>query len=174
MSRAPAGELSLPSRMTRSFELAGTTLIAWAFGACSAAALGVLAFRLSNGDLKEANPLHLAPAVFGAGAEGARPWGLEFVGMKGAMLALSEGLAVLIALAMSMMFASGPRRLGLLLMVAWSGLWSADAVMILARSWNHGWWHVSFQFLGATLALFVITAAMAHRVSRLWRIPISI
>lgn len=174
MSRATISGLALHSRVSRTFEIAATTLVGWCFAGATAAALFFDAFKLWHGDLKAATPLSIVPSAFSAGAGEAQPWGLSFAGSQGMALAAAGGVAVLIAMAMTMMFASGPRRLGLMMMVAWAGLWSADAVVIVAKSWNHGWWQVSMPFLAATLALFVVTAAMAHRMSRLWRIPVSI
>lgn len=175
MSRAPTAGLSIPARVTRSFEIACTTIIAWSFGLITAGILLLLAYRVWSGNQPSAlTPLSIAPAAFSAGVEQSRPWGLTYAGQNGAALALGEALGVLIALGLSMMFGSAARRLGLLLMIGWSGLWAVNAVIILAGAWSHSWWHVSAHFLGATLALFVILAAMVHRAARLWRIPIAV
>jgi hypothetical protein len=174
MSRAPAAHPSLSSRVSRSFEVGCTTLIAWAFGAATAGVLGYLAYNLWNGSFKFASPLSIAPASMSNNLEQAKPWGLSFSGQAAPILAVAEAMGVVLALVMSMMFASTPRRLGLVLMIFWSGLWAADAVMILAGSWDHGWWHAPIQFIAATAALFIIVAAMVHRAARMWRIPVSI
>jgi hypothetical protein len=81
---------------------------------------------------------------------------------------------VLIALGMSMMVASGPRRLGLLLVLGWAGLWVTDAVVLIARSWTGSWWTAGNDILAGTLALFVVFACMFHRATRLWRIKVTV
>ena len=174
MSRAPAAQVSFSSKVSRTFEVACTSMIAWAFAMVSIVSLGLIAFRLASGNIKEASVLTLLPASFVAGIETAQPWGLTFSGPTGAFIAGGEAMGVLLAVGLSMMFASTPRRLGLLMMLGWAGLWATDAVLILAQTWSHGWWQVSVQFLAATLALFIVVAAMAHRASRLWRVPVSI
>ena len=174
MSRAPAATPSFPAKLTRTFEVACTTIIAWAFGAGSAGLLALMAFRFWSGQIKSGSVLSFAPESFTTGIEQAHPWGLWFSGSGAAFFAAFEAVAVLIGLGMTMMFATQPRRFGLALMVLWSGLWAGDAIVVAAQSWNNGWWHVSMQFGIATFALLVLFAAMLHRAHRLWRVNVSI
>ena len=55
-------------------------------------------------------------------------WGLTFVGQSGHLLRLAEIAAVLIAAGLSILPKDGPRRVGLLALVAWAGLWLVNAI----------------------------------------------
>jgi len=166
---APTGLSNVGRRLFRTVEIAITTSIAWVFGLATAAVLLYLASGLWTGQYPSASPLTLTQST-----SLAQPWGLSFIGINGAYIAGGMAAGILIALGMSMMIAQTPRRLGLLAALAWSGLWTVDAVMHVSTTWTGAWWSAGNEILAATLALFIIFACMFHRAVRLWRVRVSV
>jgi hypothetical protein len=71
------------------------------------------------------------------------------------------------------MFNSGFRKLGLLGMIFWSGMWAFDAIMEAQRGWAGGKWSGDQRMLIAALALVAIFACMVHRAIRCWRVRVT-
>jgi hypothetical protein len=133
-SSVPSASPTLARRASRTLEVAFTTVVAWAFGVATAGVLLYVASGLYRGNLKVATPLTPAdPAIVGS-VSASKPWALTFEGHNGAALAAGMAAMVLVALGLSMMFASNPRRLGLLMLTAWSGVWAADGVLIVGNT----------------------------------------
>ena len=64
--------------------------------------------------------------------------GLTYHGLAGAVLVVTEALAVLAALAAAW-FGSGLKRVvGLWLLVGWGALWFGNALWLRAHGWQHG------------------------------------
>lgn len=162
---APSGLGAVGRRFFRTVEIAITTTIAWAFGLATAGLLLYLASGLWTKQYPAATPLTVTHP-----ADPAQPWGLTFVGINGAYQAVGMAAGILIALGMSMMIAQTPRRLGLLAVLAWVGLWVTDAVWMISQTWTGWGWTAGSDKLAATLALFVVFACMFHRAVRLWRV----
>jgi hypothetical protein len=167
---------TLTRRVSRTFEVGLTTIVAWTFGLASAAVLFVIASGLLSGKYQFATPLTLAdPEWFSAGGVAqAKPWGLTFVGQQGAFLAAGMAVGALIALGLSMMFTSGARRLGLFLTVLWSGLWAVDAALVVANTWSGSWFAAGMPALAGAAALIVIFGLMVHRALLLWRVQVTL
>jgi hypothetical protein len=119
-----------------------------------------------------ATPINAAdPAVVAPGnVSAALPWGLTFVGKSGAMMAAGQAAMVMVALGMSMMFAGNPRRLGLLLLSLWAGLWAVDGAMVVAKSWSGG--GAAMPVYAAAGALVIVFGCMVHRMMLLWRMRV--
>lgn len=71
------------------------------------------------------------------GATEHRSLGLTYIGAAGHGLLLGEFVVVLSALVLSLLRKSALRRLGLLILCAWSGLWTANAFVAATLG---GWW----------------------------------
>jgi hypothetical protein len=178
MSRAPAATQSLAKvarRAARTAEIAFTTVVAWAFGLVSAGLLLFAASGLYHGDSSVATPLTAAETLMAApsGVTEASPWALTFAGKQGAMIAIAEGAGVLIALGLSMMFGSNPRRFGCLLLAFWAGLWAVDAALIVGHSWTGSGFSAPMQFIAAAALLMVVFGCMIHRMTLLWQIRVT-
>jgi hypothetical protein len=155
-------------KLSRVVEVAITTTIAWIFGLSTAAILVYLAMGLYTGDSSFASPLSLLNPD-----NAAHPWGLSFSSMTGAYIAVGMAAGVMVTLGMSMMFNSGMRKLGLLGMIFWSGLWAFNAIMVAKDGWSGGKWTGDQRMLIAALALVAIFACMVHRAIRVWRIRVT-
>ena len=178
MSRAPAASTGYPGlaqRASRTLEIALTTIAAWAFGLATAGVLLYLASGLWRGDYQAATPLSAAdPAIVAVGGVGeARPWGLTFAGKFGAAGAAFEAAGVMVALGLSMMFSAGPRRLGLMLLASWAGLWAADGLLAVGRTWNGSGFNAALPVLAAAVALVLLFGCMVHRMRLLWRVRVA-
>jgi hypothetical protein len=66
-----------------------------------------------------------------ADGESYTSWGLTYVGQAGHVLRLAELAGVLIATVLSVLPQSGPRRVGLVALVAWAGLWLGNALWMV-------------------------------------------
>jgi len=170
MGRAatPSLGLGIGRKLSRVVEVAITTSIAWVFGFATAACLVYLAMGLYTGENIFASPLNLLNPD-----DGSHPVGLGFTGMTGAYIAVGMAAAVMLTLGMSMMFNSGMRKLGLLGMIGWSGLWAYNAVTVIIAGWQGGTWSGDQRILIAGLALVAIFACMVHRAIRCWRVRVS-
>ncbi len=173
MSRATAasGVPTLAKRASRALEIAMTTLIAWAFGLVSAGVLLYVASGLWRGDYAVGTPLSAADPVMVSvgGVSREFPWGLTFVGKLGAAGAAGEAAIVMVALGMSMMFASNPRRLGLIALAFWAGLWAADGAILVGRTWNGAGFNAAVPVIAGAAALVLVFGCMIHRMFLLWR-----
>jgi len=158
----------LGRKLSRVVEVAITTTIAWAFGLASAAALVYLAMGLYTGDSVFGSPLTLLNP-----SDATHPWGLSFTGMTGGYIAVGMAVGVVVVLGMSMMFNSALRKLGLLGMIFWSGLWAVDAAMIVNQGWAGGKWTGDQRILVAALVLVAVFACMVHRAIRVWRVRVT-
>jgi len=177
MSRAPAVSNAVPSlarRASRTLEVAMTTLVAWAFGLLSAGVLLYIASGLWRGDYAVATPMSAAdPAIVAAGGvNAAHPWGLTFAGRAGAAMAAGQACLVVVALGLSMMFAGNPRRLGLLLLSLWAGLWAADGATVVAHTWNGAGFGAALPVIAAATAMVIVFGCMIHRMMLLWRMRV--
>ncbi len=87
-------------------------------------------------------------------------WGLTYVGQAGHRLRLAEIAGVLIAMVLSLLPRDGPRRLGLVALVAWAGLWLGNALRMAMIA------PIPVFLLAAvfTLVFFVATVARARLV----------
>jgi hypothetical protein len=171
MGRAATPSMGLGGlgrKLSRVAEVAVTTTIAWLFGFATAAILVYLAMGLYTGDSIFASPLVVLNPD-----NAAHPWGLSFTGMTGAYIAVGMAAGVMVCLGMSMMFNSGFRKLGLLGMIFWSGMWAFDAIMEAQRGWAGGKWSGDQRMLIAALALVAIFACMVHRAIRCWRVRVT-
>lgn len=169
MPQATAAAMALPRRLTRSLESLASSFIAWAFALSTAGLLFHLSRALYLGHFPFASPLTLTPH-----APDAEPWGLSYLGVRGAYCAGGEALCTLLALGMSMTLSAPIRRLGLLALIAWPGLWAADAILLVASTWHNAWWHTQPWILAATVALLIIVAANLHRAMRLWKLRVAV
>ena len=172
MSRAASpsvGVGSLGRRLSRMIEIAFTTTIAWFFGLATAGILVYLAMGLYTGDRIFASP----PALLNPD-DSSHPFGLSFTGMNGAYAAVGMAAGVMVALGMSMMFNSGMRRLGLLALMFWSGLWAYNGVMAVSGGWSGTKWQGDDRMLIAALSLIAVFACMVHRAIRCWRIRVTV
>jgi hypothetical protein len=170
---APVG---LTKRISRMLEVAVTTLVAWAFGLACAGVLVYIASGLWTGRYETATPLSAAdPSIVAAGGVvNARPFGLTFQGKEGGAIAAAYAAGVMIALGMSMMFSGGPRRLGLFLLVAWSGLLAVDAMLVVGSTWTGSWFAAGMPVLAGAAALIVVFGCMVHRALLLWRVQVTL
>lgn len=169
MSRAAAASSgSLAQRASRTFEIALTTVIAWAFGLVSAGVLVYIASGLWRGEYAVATPLSAADPAIVSEVASARPYGLAFEGRTGAMLAAGEAAMVMVALGLSMMFAGNPRRLGLLAMFAWAGLWAVDGAVVVAHTWTGMGFSAAMPVYAGAGALLIVFGCMVHRMMLLW------
>jgi hypothetical protein len=171
MGRAATPSIGLGSlgrKLSRTVGVAVTTTIAWVFGFATAGVLVYLAMGLYTGESMFASPILLLDP-----ADVSRPVGLSFAGMTGAYIAVGMAAGVMLVLAMSMMFNSGMRKLGLLAMVGWSGLWAYNAVLMVIAGWKHGAWTGDQRVLAAALVLVAVVGCMLHRMIRCWRVRVS-
>ena len=175
-STANVGNPGLVRKMSRTMEIAFTTVVAWLFGLATAGVLIYLASGLWTGRYETATPLNAAdPAIVAAGGVmNAKPFALSFVGKSGGALAAVYAAGAMIALGMSMMLSGSPRRLGLFLMVCWSGLWAVDAAMVLAGTWSGSWFAAGMPVVAGAAALIVIFGCMVHRALLLWRVQVTL
>ena len=145
---------SLGRKSTRVLALTG----AWSFALGSVA---ILAWIVSLG----LNGLSHRTSVFGMfdGAPVLPSWGLAYEGNAGTLLAIHEALLVIAAALMSMSPARLLRRIGLLLLIGWSGLWVANAI----------WFTMQSPLLGVApaIALLAMLACTIYRASWLWQPP---
>ncbi len=158
----------LSRKVSRVVGVAITTTVAWAFGLATAAVLVYLAMGLYTGESMFASPLILLEP-----ASAAHPIGLSFTGMTGAYQAVGLAAGVMISLGMSMMFNSNLRKLGLLGLLFWSGLWAYDAGLIVMAGWKDGAWTGDRRVLAAALVLIAVLACMMHRTIRVWRVRVT-
>jgi hypothetical protein len=86
-------------------------------------------------------------------------WGLTYVGQTGHLLRLVEFAAVLIAAVLSLLPHDGPRRVGLVALVAWAGLWFGNALRMAIVAPIH----VFYLAAAFTLLFFAVTALRASR-----------
>ena len=165
---------SIAKRASRTLEVLMTTLVAWMFGLVSAGVLVYVASGLWRGDYAVATPLSAAdPALTAAGSVDLQhPWGLTFVGKAGAAMAAGQAALVMVALGLSMMFAGNPRRLGLMLLAGWSGLWAVDGAILIANTWNGGGFGAAMPVIAGAAALFIVFGCMVHRFMLLWRMRV--
>lgn len=171
MGRAATPSIGLGSlgrKLSRTVGVAVTTTVAWVFGFATAAVLVYLAMGLYTGESMFATPIVLVEP-----SDASRPIGLTFEGMTGAYIAVGIAAGVMLALAMSMMFNSGMRKLGLLAMVGWSGLWAYNAGMMVIAGWQDGAWSGDNRVAIAAVLLAAVVACMLHRMIRCWRVRIS-
>jgi len=172
MGRAATPSLGingLGRRISRVVEIAITTTIAWLFGLASAALLVYLAIGLYTGDRLFASPLAMLDAN-----DAGHPWGLSFTGMQGAYIAVGMAAGVMAALGMSMMFNGSLRKLGLMALIFWSGMWAVDAVMVVSLGWAAGGWTGDKRLLMIAGGLVVVFGCMVHRAWRVWRVRVSV
>ena len=160
---------NLGRRVTRVIEIASTTTVAWLFGMASAVLLVYLAMGLYTGDRLFASPMVMLDPQ-----DSAHPWGLSFTGMQGAYIAVGMAAGVMAALAMSMMFNGSLRKLGLLALIFWAGMWSADALMLVKQGWTANGWTGDKRLLMAAGGLLLIFACMIHRAWRVWRVRVTV
>ena len=177
MSRSSAAQSSMPNvaqRAVRTLEIGLTTLLAWAFGMATAGTLLFAASGLWRGEYQVATPLSVAdPAIIGTGVEtSSRPWGLTFEGQFGAAAAAGMAALVMSALGLSMMFSGNPRRLGLMLLAAWSALWAVDGVLLVGTSWTGSGFSASTPVIAGAGALILVFGCMIHRMLLLWRLRV--
>jgi len=171
MGRAATPSIGLGSigrKVSRTVGVAVTTTVAWAFGFATAGVLVYLAMGLYTGESMFASPIVLIDP-----ADASRPVGLSFAGMTGAYVAVGMAAGVMLVLAMSMMFNSGMRKLGLLALVGWSGLWAYNAGMMVIAGWKDGAWAGDKRLLATALVLLAVVACMLHRMIRCWRVRVS-
>lgn len=64
------------------------------------------------------------------GEEVYRAWGLAYTGTLGLLLALAEAAAVVAATVMSLRARPKPRRIGHLVLIAWSALWALNLIRL--------------------------------------------
>jgi hypothetical protein len=164
-----AGINNLGNRVSRVIEVAITTAVGWAFGMATAAALVYLAMGLYTGDRLFASPMVLLDPQ-----DASHPWGLSFTGMQGAYIAVGMAVGAMAACGMTMMFSGLFRRLGLLALIFWSGMWAADAVLLLSQNWNTGGATGNKKLLMAAGSLLIIFACMLHRAWRVWRVHVTV
>lgn len=160
---------NLGRRISRLLEVAITTSVAWLFGLATAAVLVYLSIDLYTGAAIYSSPLVLLNPD-----DATHLWGLGFTGMNGAYFAVGMAVGVMALLGMSMMFNSNLRRLGLLGLIFWSGMWAVEAVKIVASGWNGASWAGDKRLLMAAGGLVLVFACMLHRAVRVWRVRVSI
>jgi len=163
------GITNLGRRVTRLVEVAITTTIAWAFGLASAVILVYLAMQLYTGKMMFASPLVLLDP-----ADAAHPWGLSFSGLTGSYIAVGMAAGVMVLLAMSMMFNGLLRRLGLLGLIFWSGVWTAAAMEVVRTGWTPNGWTGDKRMLMVAGGLLVVFACAVHRTWRVWRVRVNV
>lgn len=151
-------------------EVAFTTVVAWSFGLATAGLVLYAAGALYRGEAQVATPLMAADAAMLGSLAEAKPLGLTFVGKAGAGIAAAMAVGVLAALGMTMMFSGGPRRMGLLMMVGWSGLWAYSGAAMVAGTWNGMGFNTTPAVLAGAAALVLVCGCMIHRMMLLWRI----
>ena len=171
MGRAATPSLGLGTlgrKVTRTVGVAITTTVAWAFGIATAAILVYLARGLYTGDSIASSPLVLLNPK-----DASQPVGLSFIGMTGAYAAVGSAVGVMVALGMSMMFNSNLRKLGLMAMVGWAGLWTYNAGTVVMAGFRGGSWSGDSRMLIAGLVLLAVFACMIHRMIRCWRVRVT-
>ncbi len=89
-------------------------------------------------------------------------WGLTYEGEAGHRLRLAEIAGVLVALVLSVLPQDGPRRVGLVALAAWAGLWLGNAVRMSIIAPIH-------VFFLAALVMLVFFAATVARAKLGWR-----
>lgn len=84
-------------------------------------------------------------------------WGLTYIGQRGHTLRLAEVLAVAAAAGLSLLRHDGARRVGLLALAVWAGLWLGNAMRMayVAPFW------VFYLVLALCLLFFAATAGRA-------------
>lgn len=172
MGRAASPSLGLTTlgrRVSRVVGIAITTSVAWLFGLATAVLLIYLAMGLYTGDRIFASPMVMLDPQ-----DSSHPWGLSFTGMQGAYIAVGMAAGVMICLGMSMMFNGSLRKLGLLGLIFWAGLWTADAITLISRGWLNGSWTGDKRLLMIAGGLLLIFACMVHRAWRVWRVRVSV
>jgi hypothetical protein len=163
------GITNLGRRVTRLVEVAITTTVAWAFGLATAVALVYLAMHLYTGKMMFASPMVLLDP-----SDASHPWALSFSGMSGSYAAVGMAAGVMVLLAMSMMFNSLLRQLGLLGLVFWSGVWALAALEIVKAGWTANGWTGDKRMLLVAGGLLVVFACSVHRTWRVWRVRVNV
>lgn len=165
---------NVAQRAVRTLEIGLTTVIAWAFGMATAGVLLYVASGLWRGDFQVATPLSAAdPTIVSAGAlHAAKPWALTFNGPSGAAIAAGMAAGVMIALGLSMMLSGSPRRLGLLMLTVWAGLWAADGAMLVGSTWNGSGFSAAVPVITGAAAIVLVFGCMIHRMLLLWRVRV--
>lgn len=163
------GISNLGRRVTRLVEVAITTTVAWLFGLASAVVLVYLAMQLYTNKVMFASPMFLLDP-----ADASHPWGLSFSGMTGSYLAAGMAAGVMVMLAMSMMFNSLPRQLGLLGLIFWSGVWAVGAMEVVKAGWTPNGWNGDKRMLMVAGGLLVAFACAVHRAWRVWRVRVNV
>ena len=179
MSRASTAQANGPGlvrKLSRTLEIAFTTLVAWFFCMAAAGALVYVASGLWMQKYESATPLSIVdPAITAAGGViSAKPFGLVFDEKQGAVMAAVYAAGSMLALGMSMMLSGSPRRLGLFLIVVWSGLWAIDAAMVVAGTWTGTWFAAGMPVVAGAAALIVVFGCMIHRALLLWRVQVTL
>jgi hypothetical protein len=156
-SKAKQGRVGKLGKSIESIvEASLASAVVWLFGLATAIYLLYLFAELwiePTTRLTALDALELAPANDN--------WGLTYTGHMGAYLALGEAVAVLVALALSMVFQPWLRRLGLVLCVGWAGLWTTHVVLAAGSQ-------PDLITIGLAGGLIVVTASAIYRLCRLW------
>lgn len=163
------GVTNLGRRVTRLVEVAITTTVAWAFGLASAVVLVYLAMQLYTSKVLFASPMLLMDP-----ADATHPWALSFSGLQGAYVAVGMAAGVMVLLGMSMMFNSPLRRLALLGLIFWSGVWMVGSLQVVKAGWVSGSWTGDKKMLLVAGILLVVFACAIHRAWRVWRVRVSV
>lgn len=163
------GITNLGRRVSRLIEVAITTTVAWAFGLATAVVLVYLAMQLYTSKVMFASPMMLMDP-----ADASHPWGLSFSGLTGSYIAVGMAAGVMVLLGMSMMFNSTLRRLALLGLIFWSGVWTFAALEVVKAGWTAGGWTGDKRMLMVAGVLLVVFACAVHRAWRVWKVRVSV
>lgn len=162
-SAAAAKHEGLGRRLAAVVELALSTSVSWAFGLITGAVLLYLASGLWLYQMMTATPLSLIDS-----GSTQNLWGLTYTGRAGAFMAFGQAAGVILALGMSVAIVPRVRRIGLLAVLFWSGLWAAHAVYLVATAW--GGPLADLRLLAIAAGLLLIFGCVVHRTSCAWRV----
>lgn len=151
-----APKAGLSKRLSMGLFSLVAALVVWSFALGSAARCFQFAQEVWNGGTREFMLASIGSLSFSAA-------GLHYEGQWGAILAGSQGLAVLLGLGMTLSPSTIMRRFGSLILMAWAGLWVAGGVSLGMEVPDPSLEDVAR--VGATGAIFVCTA---HRTVRIW------
>jgi hypothetical protein len=160
---AAAKRHGIGKRIGAMVELALSTVVCWAFGLTTCAVLLYIASGLWLYQLMTATPL----SILDAGSS-QKLWGLTYTGRPGAFMAIGQAAAVLLALGMSLGNVPRIRRLGLLAVLFWAGLWAAHGVYMVATAW--GGLLSDLRLVAVAGGLLLIFGCAVHRTLCAWRV----
>ncbi|MGP1272382.1 MAG: hypothetical protein ACTS22_03535 [Phycisphaerales bacterium] len=149
-----AGKPTVRSRISHGLVSIVTSAVVWVFCLGTAAKCFMFAREVWQGGMAEFLNASIGSLQFSA-------MGLHYQGQWGAVLAGGQGLGALLGLGLTLSPATGLRRLGSLLIVAWAALWVAGGVSLAMEVTEP-------EQVGIAAATAVVFLSAMHRTARVW------